>query len=167
MKRILLSLCLLMPLMAGAETGTVVKSSELKTAPYADADNAGTLEAQTSVTILGRQGAWIHVHSSSGMDGWLKLFNVRTGSGTESGSSVTALGQLASMFHTGSSGTTVSTGVKGMSEEKLRNTQPNAEELSKFKSFASSPADARKYAQRTHLKPQSVAYVATKAGDAQ
>lgn len=157
MKKWMLSF-LLLPGLALAETGTVIKSSDLRAKPFADAVVTGSLPAKAVVTINKRQGAWMQVTTAQGTSGWIKLLNVRTGSGTSKGGGET-VGKLASLFKTGSSGTTVSTGVKGLSEEQLKTAQPDEKEAARLKGFSSSAADARQAAKQAKLKAQDIAYI--------
>ena len=62
------------------------------------------------------------------------------------------------MARTGSSGTQVTTGVRGLDEQQLANAQPNKAELAKMSRFAA-PADAAAaFAAKGHLAAQPVAY---------
>ena len=73
-----------------------------------------------------------------------------------------AVTKVASVAKTGSSGNTVTTGVKGLSEEQIRNAKANPEEVERMYDFSVSEADARKYASQNKLVAQKIADIAVK-----
>lgn len=148
------------------ETGTALRASELKQKPFADADKVADIPEKAPLDILARQGAWMQVKTKDGQTGWVKMLNVRTGSGEiKSGSASGGLSSALSMFRTGSSGTTVTTGVKGLSEEDLKNAQPNPADLAKLDTYATSADEAAKFAKAAKLGAKAdIAYLA-KPGD--
>ncbi|QBC42786.1 SH3 domain-containing protein [Iodobacter fluviatilis] len=151
-------LWLLLALSSGAwaEPASVIRDSDLRDKPFLDATVIGQLKKDNVVDIQMRQGAWMQVKSDSKLVGWIKLLNVRTGKAGESSTSLASLNP----FKTGSSGSTVTTGVKGLSAEQLQNAQPNPEELSKLKNYTASDSDAQKSAAKEKLIAQEVAYIA-------
>ena len=154
-KKILLIPLLLASGIALAEPGTLTKDSVLHAQPFSDADTVTTLPGKTTVNILKRQGAWAQVQANDST-GWVRIFDVSTGSGQQGDSGVSG---LAAMFKTGSSGNTVSTGVKGLSGEDLTNAKPNPAEAAKMGNYASSSGDATQSAQQVKLSPQNVAFL--------
>lgn len=140
---------------AWAETASVIRDSDLRDKPFLDAAVIGQLKKDNVVDIQMRQGAWMQVKNENKLTGWIKLLNVRTGKGSE-GSTLASLNP----FKTGSSGSTVTTGVKGLSAEQLQNAQPNPEELARLKNFTASEAEAQKSAAKEKLIAQEVAYIA-------
>lgn len=138
-----------------AEPGTVLKSTQLRSAPLGSADVVAELKAKQSVQITARQGAWAGVTTDAGQQGWARILNLRTGTGEASGAGAE---QLASVFRTGSSGTTVTTGVKGLSAEQLRSASPNYAEVDRLDGFAATSGDARQFADAGELQPQPVDY---------
>ncbi|KAF0812037.1 hypothetical protein IGB42_03579 [Andreprevotia sp. IGB-42] len=134
--------------MALAESGTLIRAADLKQKPFLDAASAGQLPANSVLDIVARQGAWMQVKSGAS-SGWVKLLNVRTGSG-KTGSS-NGIGTLANVVTTGSSGTTVTTGVKGVSKEDLQKSEPDFKELAKLDGMAVSTQDAARAAQQAKL----------------
>lgn len=113
-----------------------------------------TLKARDAVDIQARQGAWAQVKAGD-RSGWVRLLNVRTGSAQRGDAGV---GALASVFRTGSSGNTVTTGVKGLSEESLGNAQPNAEEAKRLNQYRESEGGARGFAKQAKLGTQTVPF---------
>lgn len=145
---------LLLSGLAAAEPGTLLRDGELRAKPFGDAEVLATVQAKASVDIVARQGAWAQVKSGS-QTGWVRLLNVRTGSGQSGDAGV---GALASVFKTGSSGNTVTTGVKGLSEEKLGNAEPNPGEAKRLSQYRETEAGAQAYAKQAKLAPQSAAF---------
>ncbi|MBM3117341.1 hypothetical protein [Jeongeupia naejangsanensis] len=144
---------------AWAESGTLVRASDLKQKPFTDAASAGKLGSGARVDIVARQGAWMQVKAGS-QSGWVKLLNVRTGSGRGNGGGI---GQIGSVLTTGSSGTTVTTGVKGLSSEQIRNARPNYNELKKLDGYDATRQSAANSAAANGLKARSVPYVVSRA----
>ena len=140
--------------MVAAEPGTLLRASELRAKPFGDAEVVAQLDAKAGVDIVARQGAWAQVKSGA-QTGWVRLLNVRTGSGQRGDAGV---GALASVFKTGSSGTTVTTGVKGLSEEKLNTASANPAEAQRLNQFRENEAGARNFAKAGKLAAQDVPF---------
>lgn len=154
---------LLVSSLAWAEPGTLLKDSELRAKPFGDAEVVTTLKAKAGVDILSRKGAWANVKAGD-KAGWVRLLALRTGSGQRGDAGV---GALASVFKTGSSGHTVSTGVKGLSEEKLKAAQPNAEEAQRLDKYKESEGSARSFAKQARLGTQQLGYLTPGKGGAE
>lgn len=140
-----------------AESGTVLKDTPLRSEPSASASEVARLKARETVEITVRKGAWAGVKTPAGAEGWARILNLRTGSGIAASVSGS---QLASVFATGSSGSSVSTGVKGLSAEELIASSPDAAELAKLDGYAVSSSDASQFAGQVPLQAQRVAYLA-------
>lgn len=152
---------LLLALLAGtalAESGSVIRNTELRQKPFSDAAVVATVSSGTQVEILSRQGAWMNV-SSNGQAGWVKMLSVRLSEGgsTDAGS---ALSQGIKVVTTGSSGKTVTTGVKGLSEEELTRAQPDYNELEQLNKLGVSAAEASKQAASAKLSANQVPAIA-------
>ncbi|WP_156970701.1 SH3 domain-containing protein [Andreprevotia chitinilytica] len=143
--------------LALAESGTVIRNADLKEKPFLDATSTGKVAAGAQVNIVGRQGSWMQVQAGPSA-GWIKLLNVRTG--TAAASSSSGIGTLANVVTTGSSGTTVTTGVKGLSKEDIQTAVPNYKEVEKLSTFAVSEQDAAKSAKQVKLVAVEVADIA-------
>lgn len=157
--------CFLLPALlasslACAESGTLMKDTELRAKPFGDAAVVTDLQAKSNVDILSRKGAWANVKAGS-QSGWVRLLLLRTGSGERGDSGV---GALASMFRTGSSGSTVSTGVKGLSEEQLKDAKPDPAEVQQLDSYRDDAKDARRFAQQAKLNAREVGYLSAPNG---
>lgn len=147
-------IALLFPLAALAEPATVIRATELKEAPATDAPTVAELAENTAVDALERRGGWTRVKAAAG-EGWIKMLALRYGAGTaRQGDSGVA--QLLNVARTGSSGTQVTTGVRGLEAEQIANARPNAAELKKMQGFASTPAAAARFAAQGKLEARAV-----------
>jgi hypothetical protein len=147
-------LFLLVPLLAWAEPATIIRNTELKKSPATDAPTVAELAATTAVEAFERRAGWIRVKAVAG-EGWVKMLALRYGSGVaRQGSS--GFAQLFNVARTGSSGTQVTTGVRGLEAEQIANAQPNAAELKKMQQFAATPEAAEKFAAQGRLRAVAV-----------
>lgn len=143
--------------LAFAESATTLRAIEMHSEPLGSADVVAKLGAKAPVDITQRQGAWAGVKNAEGLDGWVRILNLRTG--TSDGKAKGGGNQLAAAFLTGSSGNTVSTGVKGLSPEKLRNAGQAPAEVDWLDQLAVPADDARQFAASGSLASQQVDYL--------
>lgn len=141
---------------AGAESGTVIRDTELRAEPLGSAEVVARVKARTEVAISARKGAWADVSAGEAQAGWVRILNIRTG--RSDGKAPGGGNQLAQAFLTGSSGNTVSTGVKGLSPDILRGAGAAPAEVDLLDQFAGTPGDARDYASAGELQAQRVDY---------
>ncbi|HVR92030.1 MAG TPA: hypothetical protein VHG29_13195 [Novosphingobium sp.] len=164
----LLATLLLVPVgyAQAAEKGLVIRAGDLMAQPFIDAAKTGPVTPNQPVTILERRGGWANVETG-GRNGWIRLLNVRleprpataaTGQ-RASGPSVSAITNPASLLRTGSSGRTVTTGVKGMDEEDIRNASPDPVQLLRLGTLGVDAATARAHAQKSNLKENALGYL--------
>jgi hypothetical protein len=158
-----IALSLLLPLApaAAAERAAVIRASELKAKPFMDAPTSANLAANQQVNVLSRQGAWVQIEAG-GASGWVRMLNLRMEAGTAQASAAPVRrGRFSSptSLFTGSTGTTATTGIKGMDEEDIRNASVNYAELQRLGTLAVQPAEASATAQRNGLKETKVAYL--------
>lgn len=147
-----------------AERGLIIRPGDLKAQPFIDAAKSASVTANQPVTIVERRGAWASVESN-GQKGWVRLLNVRLEPrGGVSAGRPAASGGITSLLATGSSGRTVTTGVKGMDETDIRNATPNRAELDALNGLAVDEPEARANATKYGLKENSVAYLDDKGG---
>lgn len=139
------------------ETGYAVRDTEVKKEPFSDAQAVGTLAEKAQVKVLARQGGWMQVESGA-LSGWVRMLSIRMTSGQSSFAS--GLKSLFSVARTGSSGQTVTTGVRGLDKEDIKNAKPNPEEVKKLAGFAASRGDAEKFAAgNPQLRTQKIDYL--------
>lgn len=140
-----------------AEKGVILRSADLKDRPFVDGATVQKVNANQSVTILVRQGSWAQVDSGSGR-GWVRVLNLRL-DGAQPRPGGNKLSSAASLFRTGSSGKTVTTGVKGMNEADIRNAVPDEAQLAALDAMTVSPGEARANAAQSHLVENTAPYL--------
>jgi hypothetical protein len=139
------------------ETGFAVRETEVKKEPYSDAQTLGTLAEKAQVRVLDRQNGWMRIESGT-QAGWVRMLAIRMDSG--SSGFVSGLKSLFSVARTGSSGRTVTTGVRGLDKEDIKNAKPNPDEVKKMAGFAASRSDAEKFAAgNPRLATQKIDYL--------
>ena len=159
--RWLLALVVLaIPAAYAAETGYTLRATEVKDKPFLDAETVVTLPEKAVVEIVTRQGAWMQIKTKEVKSGWVRMLSVRLGSPDQkpqtSGNLLSAIG-IGNRPRTTST-STVTTGVRGFSEEDLAKATPNPAEVEKMKGFAATPAEAGDFAKAGKLAAQELAY---------
>jgi hypothetical protein len=155
-----IALCLLLgfvPSVWAAGTAYTIRPAELKAKPYTDAQTLTTLPPQTRVEVLARQASWTQVKSTS-FSGWVKMLSLQLESNVQKRGD-NGLSALFNVASTGRSSSTVTTGIRGLSEEQLKNTKPNPQALQAAKRYAVSREAAQQYAAEGKLHAQSVDYL--------
>ena len=148
--------CLAAPVFAEQPAYTV-RSTEIKQQPFSDAATVATLNEKASVSILSRQGGWVRISSERG-NGWVRMLSLRS-SGPAAKQGDTGLQSLFNVARSGSSGVTVATGVRGLSEEDLRNARPNPRELEKLQRYEANKSQAESFARGAKLKTRQMDYL--------
>lgn len=134
-----------------------VRNTEIKQLPYSDAATVGTLDEKASVTVMSRQGGWVKINSKKG-NGWVRMLSLR-GDSTATKSGDSGLQSLINVGRSGSSGITMTTGIRGLSEEDLKNAHPNPGEFEKLKNYAADRARAERFARDAKLKSLQLDYL--------
>lgn len=155
---ILSSCCLAAPAFAG-ETAYTVRDTEVKQKPFSDAPTVATLSENTAIDVLSRNSGWVEIRSNSGR-GWVRMLSLRNRNTAEKPGD-SGLQSLLNAARSGSSGVTVATGVRGLSEEDLKNATPNPRELEKLQRYAESKNKAEEFARNAKLKTRPVEYLPT------
>ena len=140
-----------------AERAFAVRAGDLKQQPFIDAAAAGSVAANQALSVLVRQGGWVRVESN-GQNGWMRMLNIRLAvaapaPGTNGG------GSSAARLRTGSSGKTVTTGVKGLDESNIRGSTPDEAQVAQLEALGVDPSEAASHAASSGLKEQSVQYL--------
>jgi len=146
----------LAPLIAAADPASVVRATELKKEPATDAATVAKLAEQDRVDALERNGGWVRVKTATGQEGWVKLLVLRYGGPARTGDS--GIAQAINVARTGTSGTVVTTGVRGLDNEMITNAQPNPLELKKLQGYAETQQSSSGFADSGKLKAQKVDY---------
>ncbi|MGH8689431.1 MAG: SH3 domain-containing protein [Burkholderiales bacterium] len=153
----LLALLLLLPSVVLAEPATVIRATELKQAPATDSATVAELAENTAVDALERQGGWTRVKAANG-EGWVRMLSLRFGGAAAAKPGATGLSQLFSVARTGTSGTQVTTGVRGLDAEQIAAAQPNPAELAKLQGFAADRDTAASFAAQGKLDAKPLEY---------
>jgi hypothetical protein len=148
---------LLVPAVCAADPATLIRATELKRLPATDAESVVALPANARVDALERKGGWTRVKAAEG-EGWVKMLALRYEGAGSGKSGDSGIAQIFNVARTGSSGTQVTTGVRGLDEQQLANAQPNKAELSKMSRFAVQPDAAAAFAAKGKLSAHSVEY---------
>ena len=152
-----LALLLLLPLIVLAESATVIRATDLKQEPASDSTTVAALPENTAVEALERKSGWTRVKAASG-EGWVRMLSLRFGSATAPTPGASGLTQMFSVARTGTSGTQVTTGVRGLDAEQLATAQPNPAELAKLEKFAADRDAAASFAAQGKLAAKPVDY---------
>jgi hypothetical protein len=86
------------------------------------------------------------------------MLSLRYGSAASAKKGDTGISQIFNVARTGSSGTQVTTGVRGLDENQLANAQPNPQELAKLEKFAADANSAAGFADQGKLAAKAVDY---------
>ena len=153
----LTALALLFPFLALAEPATVIRTTELKQEPATDAATVATLQENAAVETLERRGGWTRIKASES-EGWVRMLALRFGTATAAKPGASGVTQLFNVARTGTSGTQVTTGVRGLDAEQLATARPNPAELAKLEKFAADRSAAEGFAQQGNLAARPVDY---------
>lgn len=149
---------------AHADEARTVRATDVKSKPFADAATLASLPQGSSVEVLARQSGWMQIKHDGGT-GWVKMLNLRFGNtAAQKKSGDSGLGKLFNVAATGGSGSTVSTGVRGLSEENLKNPHPNPQAFAELQQYAASAAAAQEFGSLGKLEAQQLDYLPDPAG---
>lgn len=151
-------LALACSLAQAGETAYTVRVTALKAKPYTDADTLSTLAAQSRVEILLRRGSWCQVKVND-TTGWVKMLSLRLGEASKNKTGDSGFRTLFGVASTGSTGSTMTTGVRGLSEEKLHNPHPNPQALQEINGYAADKAEAQQFAKSGKLSATKIDYL--------
>jgi hypothetical protein len=149
-----------------AEPARTVRPSALQAQSHSDAVTLATLPENTRVDVLRRTGAWSEVKTTTGQSGWVRMLNLRFEGGVaqragNERSATNPVGALTGLLSSGraSGAATVTTGVRGLTEEDLQNARANPAELKKMQKFAVERHTAQAFGQRSKLAPAQIEYL--------
>ncbi len=144
-----------------AELAYTVRPTEVKAKPFIDASTLASLGESSKVDVLQRQASWIQVKADSAT-GWVKMLSLRfdqLGNAPKAGGANTNLAVLFNIASTGSGGSTPTTGVKGISEEALRNPRANPTQLRQMNDLHIAVAEVQSFARAGKLSAKTMAYL--------
>lgn len=154
--RLLLVLLLACPLMAAAQDAFTNRSTELKERGDGEGRTLTTLSENTPVKVVARGGAWTRVEAG-GQSGWVRVFHLRfaasaeAASGASGGGVLSTIGSALTGQRPAKSANLATTGVRGLSQEELRNANPDAEALRRMQSYRADNAAAERFAREGKL----------------
>ena len=140
------------------ESATTVRFTEMKAKPFTDAETVANLEQGSKVEVLARKASWMQVKADDN-NGWVKMLSLRFSNTDKNKSGDSGLGALFNVASKGGSGGTVTTGVRGLSEEKLKNAKANPKALEAMQGYAVNKNEAQKFAKSGSLRTQDMDYV--------
>jgi uncharacterized protein YgiM (DUF1202 family) len=146
-----------------AEQATLMRSTELRAAPFRDAEVVQRLGANTNLQVVKRKGGWYQV-KTQGKTGWVRMTTLmfsQPGGKPASGGGQGADDAVGGLLTGRSSyrGVTAATGIRGLDAVNIRNATPNAAAVAKMDKYAVSAKSARSYASSGGLKSKKVAYL--------
>ena len=139
------------------ETGFTLRETDVKAKPFLDAELLAKLPEKTPVTVLVRQGGWMQIKAGE-TQGWVRMLSLRLGNPDPKKNDTSFLVAITRSSRP-SANPTVTTGVRGFSEEDLKAAKPSPEEVAKMESFAVPPAGVAQFAVAGKLVAQRVAFV--------
>ncbi len=149
-----------------AESALTNRATELQAQAQSDSAVIATLSENTRVEVLSRKGAWTQVKTAGGQTGWVRMMSLKPESegaaqAAPAQASANPIGALSSLLSSGrtANSATVTTGVRGLSEEDLQNAQANPAELEKMQKFGADKNAAQAFAQRSKLSAANVDYL--------
>jgi hypothetical protein len=137
------------------------RATDLKADNNSDSATVAQLQPNVAVQVAGRSSGWARVTTNDKKVGWIRAFHLRFQNSiaeSEGGGSIFG-GIFSSSRRAQRPTATATVGIRGLSEEEMKNATPNPTEYAKYKSYAVSKADAEAYARRSRLVAQQVSYV--------
>lgn len=136
------------------------RDTELKEKPFIDSKTLKKLPKNTAIAIIDRSGGWLNV-TSGGVQGWVRLLHVSSQPPGAGGASADELKSAVKMAtgRAGGGNIVATTGIRGLSEEQLRDAKPNPEEEQRLEGYAASAAQATGYARANKLERRQVPYL--------
>lgn len=157
--RMWLALLFLAALPAWAAPGVMLRDDTLRSKPSVTAAAAGTVSKGQAVEVLGRQGGWNQVRLGS-KTGWVRLLSVRGGTASQTDVAGELKGALAVGTARRDPGKVVAVaGVRGLSEEELRQAHYDAQQLQQLEGQAVAFEEAARFAAEAGLARRDVAYL--------
>ena len=127
----------------------------------ADGATVKSLPENTEVKVVQRAGGWTRV-DAGGQQGWVRVFHLRfpaTAQADSSGGGLASLGSALGITRQRSQSSTIATtGIRGLSQEDLKNASPNEAALKQMHSYRADSGGAERFAKEGKLAVQQVQY---------
>jgi hypothetical protein len=147
-------------LAGAAESGYLLKVTDLKSKPFLDAETVIKLPERTAVEIVARQGPWMQV-KTQGKQGYVRMLQVRLSvSGMVMARAPSTTAVLPTANRPAGTAPIVTTGVRGFDEQGLKDAQPAPAAFVRMMSYAVAADQAQQFAQRGELGARVVPYYA-------
>lgn len=176
MKNILIAMMLVAHApMLQAAVATVITDSHLHSRPSTRSPVVTQLHSGMQVKTLLRSGGWKKIEVSKSKIGWVRSYQVRDGvieadpqpESKKSGGFLAGLASLSrrasSLFssnrRSSSSQRTATIGVRGLSEEQIKNAKPDFAQLARMESHRSSSKRAGLFARQGTRKAQQISHM--------
>lgn len=140
-----------------AESGTALKTDDIKAEPFRDAKSVAKLATGDKVDILKKDGGWYQVKSAKG-SGWVRMLSIRKGDATKGSSSASGLLALSS-GRAGTGKVVATTGIRGLNEEELKAAKFDEAEVKRAESYATDKKAAAKFAAAGKLAARPFDYL--------
>jgi hypothetical protein len=137
-----------------AQPATTLLDVELKNEPFLDAENTGSIPANTLVEIRQRKGGWYQIHLPPDTTGWVRMTTLRlkgrdmrpatetTGTGREG---VTQVG--------------AATGIRGLDADDVTNAAPDLAAVDRLDELRAVDAEIQQFADSAPLLSHEQAYL--------
>ena len=153
---VLLATALSGPALA-AESGTLLRSADLKAKPFLDAESVAKLPERAAVEVMARQGPWMQVRYQ-GKQGYVRMLQVRLDLSDTALARAPAASTRPIARPSGGSSPMVTTGVRGFDEQSLKDAEPAPEQFQAMVGYAATADQARQFAQGSQLAARQVPY---------
>jgi hypothetical protein len=148
---------------AQEETVLVRRATELREQP-GESRSLAALQAEASVTRLAdRQGPWVRVRTTTGVVGWVHLFDLGTAGsagGSSSGGGASGLfrgvTRLFGKPAPSSASSSATIGIRGLGAEDLAQAQPDTAAVTRMEALRITEPQARQFAREAGLAAQTV-----------
>lgn len=140
-------------------TGSLINSSDLISKPFIDAEVLSKLPEKTALKVVRNQGGWSLVKTTDGIEGWVRMLNVRLGKPEEPAKlsdTKQTFAQIGGIFRTGTTKAVATTGVKGLSKEAIMKASPNPAAVRRMDTHKVSDAEIQQFASSRQLTAQDI-----------
>jgi len=145
-----------------ADMGQVFRAADLKKEPFNDAETVAAVDAETTLSVLGRKGGWYEVKLQGGAQGWIRMTAVRMGDPAQREKGSSGIGSALSFLTTGrsgSSGVTAATGVRGLEPADVVNATPDVGAVKALDKVKADEKGARAFAAKAKLATREIGYL--------
>jgi hypothetical protein len=129
--------------------------TDMKNAPFLDAETVRQIPQQTEVSLLLRKGGWYQVELADQLRGWVRMTSLRL---RPAASAATPADDIVT-GRAGSRDIVASTAIRGIDESDLESATPDMPAVERLSDYSVSAAEAEAHALTIPLTAQHVAYM--------